>query len=183
MRATPRHRLALAAGIVTLSLALAACGEDGAAGQGSSTQTIKVYSLTLRGDEQPIHVVAKGLISGIGTVATDRETGGRRAHQVTLRFDRGTVRLALRLTPEGEGWRRPTRRTCTAKRFGRGTFRIAGGTGAYEGANGKGKFSESGIAIAQRTRSGECLGERTPLANVIFYVKMRMTGDATLPAS
>lgn len=183
MRSRGGHRVALAAGLVTLSLAVVSCGEDGAAGQGSSTQAIKLYSLTLRGDEQPAHVVARGPINGIGTVAADRETGGGRVHQVTLRFDRGTVRLDLRLTREGEGWETPNRRTCTAKRFGRGTFTITGGTGAYEGATGNGKFMEGGIAIAQRTRSGNCLGERTPLANVVFYVRISMTGDATVPSS
>ena len=182
MRSRARQ-FALAAGLVTLSLAAAACGEDGAAGQGSSAQAIKVYSLTLRGEEQPVHVVARGAISGIGTLAADRETGGGRLHQVTLRFDGGTVRLTLRLTREGEGWRTPNRRTCTAKRFGRGTFTITGGTGAYEGASGEGTFKEGGIAIAQRTRSGKCLGERTPLANVVFYVRISMAGEATVPAS
>jgi hypothetical protein len=183
MRSTSRCRLALTAGLATLSLAVAACGDDGAAGQGSSGQVIKAYSLTLRGEEQPRHVVARGPINGIGTVAADRETGGGRVHEVTLRFDRGTVGLALRPTPEGEGWRRPNGRTCTAARFGRGTFTITRGTGAYEGASGEGSFKEGGIAIAQRTRSGKCLGERTPLANVVFYVKIRMTGEATVPAS
>ena len=183
MRSMARHRFALAAGVVTLSLAVAACAEDGAAGQASSTQAIKLYSLTLRGEEQPVHVVARGPINGIGTVAADRETGGGRVHQVTLRFDRGTVRLELRLTREGEGWRSVNRRTCRAKRFGRGRFLITGGTGAYEGATGNGRFTEGGIAIAQRTRSGKCLGERTPPTKVVFYVKIRMVGEATMPSS
>jgi hypothetical protein len=183
MRSRARHRFAVAAGLVTLSLTAAASGEAGAAGQGSSTQAIKVYSLTLRGEERPVHVVARGPINGIGTLAADRETGDGRAHQVTLRFDRGTVRLTLRLTREGEGWRTPNRRACTARRFGRGTFTITGGTGAYEGASGEGTFKQGGIAIAQRTRSGKCLGDRTPLSNVVFYVRLSMAGDATVPAS
>lgn len=183
MRSRTSRRLALAAGLATLSLAVAACGEDGAAGQESSSQAIKLYSLTLRGKEQPVQVVARGPIGGIGTVAADRETESGRVHHVTLRFDEGTVRLELRLTRAGEGWRPVNRRTCTAKRFGRGTFTITGGSGAYERATGQGKFTEGGIAIAQRTRTGKCLGDRTPLANVIFYVKIRMTGNATVPTS
>jgi len=176
------HRLVLAAALATLSLGVAVWGEDGAAGQAPSSQVIKVYSLTLRGEEQPVHVAARGPISGIGTVASDRETRSGRVHQVTLRFDRGTVGLTLRLTPEGEGWRSVNRRSCTAKRFGRGTFTITGGTGAYEGATGEGKFTEGGIVIAQRTTSGECLGERTPPADVVFYVKIRMVGEARMPS-
>lgn len=183
MRSRSRHGLVFAAAVATLSLTVAASGEDGAAGQASSSQVINVDALTLRGKEKPVHVVASGPISGIGTLASDREIQSGRVHQVTLRFDRGTVGLTLRLTPEGEGWRSVNRRTCTAKRFGRGTFTISGGTGTYEGATGKGKFTEGGIAIAQRTRTGKCLGERTPPTKVVFYVKIRMVGEVTMPSS
>lgn len=182
MRSRKGRGVALAAAFATLSLVVAAAGEDGAAGQASSSQVIKLHSLTLGGKEQPVHVVARGPISGIGTLAHDRETRSGRAHEVTLRLGRGTVGLSLRLTREGEGWRRVNRRTCAAKRFGRGTFTITGGTGAYEGAAGKGTFTQGGIAIAQRTRTGRCRAERTPLSKVVFHVKIRMAGDATLPS-
>lgn len=182
MRSGARHSVALAAGLTTLSLAVAALGEDGATGQASSGQVIEVHSLTLRGKERPVHVVARGPISGIGTVAA-QEAKSDRVHQIMLRLDGGTVRLTLRLTREGEGWRTVNRRTCSARRFGRGRFTITGGTGPYEGASGTGEFTEGGIAIAQRTRSGRCLGAKTPLADVVFYVKIRMAGDATVRAS
>jgi hypothetical protein len=185
MGRNPRHGLALAAVLAALLLGVAAYGDDESSGQTSSRQVIKVYSLTLRGKEQPVHVVATGRISGTGTLTqqTDRESRSGDVHHVTLRFDRGIVRVALRLTPQGEGWSRVNRRTCTAKRFGRGTFIIDGGTGAYDGAAGQGRFEQGGIAIAQRTSSGKCLGERTPPTRVVFYVKLRMAGEAVLPSS
>lgn len=45
-----------------------------------------------------------------------------------------------------------------------------------------GKVRAGGIAIAQRTSSGTCLGERTPPTRVVFYVKLRMAGEAVLPS-
>lgn len=99
--------------------------------------------------EEPAHVVATGPISGTGalTQQTDGESRSGDVHHVTLRFDRGTVRLALRLTPRGEGWTRVNCRTCTAKRFGRGTLTITGRTGAYKGAAGQGRF-EQGASLS-----------------------------------
>jgi hypothetical protein len=163
---------------VVAAVALAATLPTGSSGQTSSTQEINAYSLTLRDKDQPVHVVASGPISGVGTLT---QTDGENVHYVTLHFDQGSVSLEARAT--AEGWKSVDPRTCTARRVGRGTFTITGGTGAYEGATGEGTFTQGGIAIAQRTRSGKCLGEKTPPNDVVLYIKIKMVGEATVSTS
>jgi hypothetical protein len=140
-------------------------------------QTIAAWFLTVGASNKPVHVVAKGPISGIGTeTQTEKQVGKRQVNVATLHFDRGTVRF---VAPERFDWKVDMKH-CMAHANGGGTFTITGGTGAYAGATGKGTFTSIGTAFAQRTPTGACLGSKTPPAQTVFYVKVTLTGTASL---
>lgn len=142
-------------------------------------QRFTLSFLTVGGTDEPVYVSARGPISGVGTVTqTERETPEGQVNYVTLRLQDGTVRLVAR---ERYGVRL-NRRACTGTPWGDGTFEITGGTRAYRGASGQGTLSVGGLVMAQRTATGRCLGERTPRARTVFFVKVTMTGRVTVPA-
>lgn len=162
--------------VAATALAVAA---SGSAATASSTQTITATFLTIGGADEPTHVVARGPISGIGEATqTEKATpSGGQMNYVTLHFDRGTVRMVA--AEPRFGWKLDAR-TCTGSAYGNGTFKILGGTGSYRGASGKGTFTTSGTAVAQRTPSGKCLGPKTPPRSAVFFVRIAMKGTATL---
>jgi hypothetical protein len=140
-------------------------------------QRIEAWFLTVGTSDKPVHVVAKGPINGIGTeTQTEKHVGKRQVNYATLHFDRGTVRF---VAPERFDWKLDSKH-CLAHANGGGTFTITGGTGAYAHATGKGTFTSIGTAFAQRTPTGTCLGSKTPPAQMIFYVKVTLTGTAAL---
>jgi hypothetical protein len=167
-----------AAFAATVAVAAATAPAGGSEAK-SGSQQIMLSSLNIRGNEQTVYVTATGPIRGVGTeTQTEKESTNGQIKYVTLHFDTGTVRL---VAPEKFEWR-PDLRTCTARPVGGGTFRITGGTGAYRGATGKGTFTDGGIAIAQRTGTGKCLGDKTPAAGVVLYVTANMVGSVAIPA-
>ena len=172
-----------AAALTAAVAAGAATGATSIGGASAATplpQQLTLSFLTIGGKDEPVHVSARGPISGVGTeTQTQRETPEGQVNYVTLHFKDGTVSLVAR---EKYGVRL-NRRACTGTPTGDGTFTITGGTGAYQGASGKGTLTVGGLVMAQRTKTGRCLGERTPRSNTVFYVKVKLTGTATLPSS
>jgi hypothetical protein len=81
--------------------------------------------------------------------------------------------------PERFDWK-PDRARCLAHANGGGTFTITGGTGAFAGARGKGTFTAVGTAFAQRSRTGACRGLHTPVEQMVFMVKVTLTGTAAV---
>jgi hypothetical protein len=63
---------------------------------------------------------------------------------------------------------------------GGGTYTFTGGTGIYAGITGKGTFTTVGTAFAQRSPTGACRGAKTPVSQMVFYVKLTLTGTAAL---
>jgi hypothetical protein len=138
-------------------------------------QRITIYTANVRGKDAPVAVEATGPISGVASATqTAKNMRGRSVNYVTLRFADGTVRF---VAPERSGWK-IDRESCTAKAFGAGTFRITGGTGAYRGARGSGTFSNHGVAVGARDKSGACLADKAP--PVVNYVTVRLTGKAAI---
>lgn len=139
-------------------------------------QRFTIYTANVRGKDAPVAVEATGPISGVGsaTQAAKSMPGGRSVNYVTLRFADGTVRF---VAPERSGWK-IDRGSCAATAFGTGTFRITGGTGAYRGARGSGTFSNHGVAVGARDKSGACLADKAP--PVVNYVTVTLTGKAAL---
>jgi hypothetical protein len=167
-----------AAALVAAAAVAAATAPAGGSQAKPLRQRITLSSLNIRGKEQTVYVRATGPISGVGTeTQTEKETPDGQINYVTLHFDNGSVRL---VAPAQFEWK-PNPLTCTARPVGGGTFTITGGSGTYRGATGKGTFTYGGTAIAQRTRTGRCLGDKTPPSGVVLYVTAKMVGNVTVP--
>jgi hypothetical protein len=148
-----------------------------ASAAGPAPQTIDAWFLTIGKSDKPVHVVAKGPIHGIGfETQTEKQVGKKQVNYTTLHFDRGSVRL---VAPERFDWKMDQKQ-CLGHANGGGTYTIVGGTGAYAGATGKGTFKTVGIAFAQRSPTGACRGLKTPISEMVFYVKLTATGTAAL---
>jgi hypothetical protein len=165
--------------LAALAAAVAAAPASAAAQriEAPAPQRIEAWFFTVGKTDKPVHVVAKGPISGIGTATqTEKRVGKRQVNYATLHFDRGTVTFTA---PERFDWK-PDRAQCLAHANGGGTFTITGGTGAFTGASGKGTFTAVGTAFAQRSRTGACRGLHTPIEQMIFVVKVTLTGTAAV---
>jgi hypothetical protein len=137
-------------------------------------QRFTLFSANVRGKDVQVAVEADGPISGIASeTQTDKDTPGGQINYVTLRFANGTVKLAA---PETFNWK-INGRACTAIASGSGTFRITGGTGAYNRAHGKGTLTTHGIAVGARDSKGACLRKAQPTVN---YVTTSLVGTAGL---
>ena len=166
-----RTKLLLLIGVVSVLCA------GSASAAAPAPQKIEAWFLTVGRSDKPVHVVAKGPVHGVGfATQIEKHVGKKDVNYVTLHFDRGTVRLtaAERLT-----WKIDVKR-CVGHADGGGTYTITGGTGAYVGATGKGTFTTVGTAFAQRSATGECRGEKTPISQMVFDVKLTLTGTAAL---
>ncbi|MCA1695437.1 MAG: hypothetical protein LC749_12280, partial [Actinobacteria bacterium] len=64
--------------------------------------------------------------------------------------------------------------SCTARLFGSGPFKVAGGTGAYAGARGSGTFSANGVVVFSRTPSG-CSAEPRSFVAVVTATTKSLT--------
>jgi hypothetical protein len=104
---------------------------------------------------------------------TEKEQNGAQINYVVLHFERGTVRMTA---VEPRFGLRPDARSCTGRAYGDGTWTITGGTGPYAGLTGKGTFSTGGNVFAQRSGAGACRGEKTPLKETVFYVRIAFRG-------
>jgi hypothetical protein len=166
-----------AAAAVTLALTAAALLIVPTVSRASRAQPLPqrftLSATTIRGVDKPIHVVAAGPISGIGTLAAPKHAS--RHERLTIHFAKGSVSL---LVAETFFAAHPNFRTCSAKMVGRGTFKITGGSGSFHGATGKGTFNRHSTMIGERSPSGACAGKNTPPKAV--YTTSALVGKATL---
>jgi hypothetical protein len=140
-------------------------------------QKIEAWFLTVGTSDKPVHVVANGPIQGVGfETQTEKQVGKKQVNYATLHFDNGTVRLTA---PERFDWKMDVKH-CMAHANGGGTYTLTGGTGIYAGITGKGTFTTVGTAFAQRSPTGACRGAKTPVSQMVFYVKLTLTGTAAL---
>jgi len=176
MRITRTRIAAAVLAAVAASAGLGTAAASASADAKLLPQRFTLYTANVRGTDAPVAVQANGPISGVGTVTqiARSASGGREVNLVTLRFATGTVRL---VAPERSGWKIDAR-SCAAKAFGAGTFRITGGTGAYRGARGSGSFTNHGVALGARSADGACLADKAP--PVVNYVVVTLSGKAAL---
>jgi hypothetical protein len=165
------------AALLVLTAAVSLLCAATASAAGPAPQTIDAWFLTVGKSDKPVHVVAKGPINGIGfATQTEKQVGKKQMNYAMLHFDRGTVRL---VAPERFDWKMDQKH-CLGHANGGGTYTIVGGTGLYAGATGRGTFTTVGTAFAQRSPTGACRGLKTPISQMVFYVKLTLTGTAAL---
>ncbi len=125
------------------------------------------FTIICNGSEgAPCQVVASGVINGKGK---DVETG---PHSDTFIFPGGKL---FSTHTDNEGAHRFNEQSCTGTVKISGTFQITGGTGAYKGASGSGRYRGVVHFRAQRTANG--CDEKHGTA----VVTIRATGTASLP--
>jgi hypothetical protein len=168
-----RYRTLVLAGALLAFLA----GSVHAAPTAARPQTFDASFLTIGGVDEPTLVVAHGPIAGAATATqTVKQRNGVQINYAVLHFQQGTVRLTA-VEPRF-GFALNAKR-CTGQAYGNGTWTITGGTGTYASLSGKGTFSTGGTAMSQRSTTGECLGQKTPPKDTVFYVRIAFRGTVT----
>lgn len=178
-RRRPARGLALAAACTALAAmpvaAATAPASQAAAASGPPNQVFSTISLTAHGTERPMTVVGSGAITAEGR--TSERSLGHDLLRLTLRFPTGTLVLRTR---ENLTWK-PDFAACLATGRGGASWRVVGGTGAYAGATGSGRYVNHGTLLGSRDSGGACLGTTAPPVYVI--VTADFTGRVVLPAS
>jgi hypothetical protein len=171
------QRLACATALLAASLTFAIAASAGTAHTSAAAQrfTFSEADTSIGSGHKPVvvRVTAVGPISGRGTGVIRTIPAGGRVDHVTLRLPRGSVYV---VATDSFAAVHPDLRACKASLVGRGTFRIAGGSGAFHGATGKGTYRRRGTLVGARGADGACLGQKAkPKAS---YVTISMTGTA-----
>lgn len=176
MHRNPLIRGALVATAV-LGLTVAAAGSASAQPPASRTERLVLNFQTIGGIDRTTHVTATGPISGSGyETQTEIETPTGEIVEFTLHFADGTV-----TAQSVEDYHfMPNYRSCTAQATGTGTWNIVSGTGAFEGAQGGGTFSDSGHFVGNRDAHGVCDTEVEPALAVFL---LQATGTVSLGAA
>lgn len=136
---------AVSAGLVLLSLAVTASAAT------TRSQTFSVYAAGPPDTTRT--VVASGPITGIGSVVVGQDVAGPKGTRIantTWVFDDGSVFVTLTYTFRSSF----DSRSCVARSYLRGTWRITGATGQYAGATGSGTFSGPNDGYYTPTASG-----------------------------
>ena len=94
-------------------------------------------------------VIATGVFTDAGTILIN----GPGKHTATMRLSHGTIKAKARFTKAPRVDVNPT--TCFVTESSAGTLKLLGGTGAYKGTTGSGKFTQSTIEIVP-TLNGKC---------------------------
>jgi hypothetical protein len=166
----------LAVGVAIGATTLTTVGlANGATGPRPRSERITLFTANSHGRDLPVAVQATGPIDGLGTeTQTESPTPTGQINHVTLHLPGGAVRLTA---PERFTWE-PNLRACAAQARGGGTFTITGGTGKYVNATGRGRFTDRGVLLGARDRTGNCLGQKAqPRA---IYVDVTLTGTASI---
>jgi len=69
-------------------------------------------------------------------------------------------------------------KTCFVEFIDKGTYKLSGGTGKYEGISGHGTFIVTAIGIAPKTKAGTCNQNANPVA---FQQIISASGPVSLP--
>lgn len=163
--------------IAALALIVTATASASAAKTQTFTLTNVDPSVTDSTASVALHVHASGPISGTGSAQLRTIPKGGKTDHIAVRLAKGTVQLVATDTFAAV---HPNYAKCRANLVGRGVFTIAGGTGAYKGASGKGTYSRSGVMVGARSAAGACLQNRAPRAT---YVTLKLTGTSSLPGA
>jgi hypothetical protein len=94
-------------------------------------------------------VIATGVFTDAGTILIN----GPGKHPATMRLSHGTIKARARFTKAPRVDVNP--KTCFVTESSAGTLKLLGGTGAYKGITGSGKFTQATIEIVP-TLHGKC---------------------------
>jgi hypothetical protein len=158
-----RNRLLSAAGAATAAGIIAAGGVTAASAASpgtarASTASFQIMQATIPGTAT---VIARGAFtaSGVASKTLDK-----------IVFPHGTFKLRA---SAGTGPSRFDEKTCLGTEDKRGTYRIFGGTGAYKGIIGHGRYHLNTLFVAARDANGKCSHSKEPAG---FQLVVRASG-------
>ena len=157
---------AVAAAVGSSALAVASTGS--AQHQAASTEHFQLMSTSPTSSNVP--VVAYG--SAFTASGTDHEG---KSNTDTLQFANGTFKLTHKMTG---GTQHINPATCLFTFTGTATYKLSGGTGAYQGISGSGSAKLSLLGITARNSKGKCSPSLAPVAQQEL---IQASGPATLP--
>lgn len=157
--------------IAVLTIPLGVAVVAGPAGAAPRDQTAPnehvTITFSISSPQSPGTVVATGPIVGSGTATATKGRHIGRVHLAveTLTFGSNTVKVrAIRV----RGTREVDASTCTATENGKGAFLLAGGTGAYAHATGRGTFTvTSTIVGAHDSSSAQGCSFKSPTGTTV----------------
>ena len=158
-----RNRLLAAAGAATATGAIVVCGVTAASAASpssmrTSTESFQIMQATIPGEAT---VIAHGAFTATGVA---NKTLNK------ILFADGTFKL--RHSP-GEGPSLFNAKTCLGSVHQHGTYKIFGGTGAYQGISGHGRYHLDNLFVAARNANGTCSHSKEPVA---FQLVIRASG-------
>jgi hypothetical protein len=158
-----RNRLLSAAGAATAAGVIAAGGVTAASAAGpgtmrASTESFQIMQATIPGTAT---VIAHGAFTASGAASKTLDK---------IVFPHGT--FTLRASP-GTGPSQFDAKTCLGTEDKHGTYRIFGGTGAYKGINGHGRYHLNTLFVAAPDAKGKCSHSKEPVG---FQLVIRASG-------
>ena len=162
-------------GAIAALLLISVPGTTSASAQ-TASQRIFGYAQGVFGADQPTAslVAASGVVNAVGTdqFAPSQPGDPANVDRDTFIFPDGTLSSEVtkqvdEVTPTGP---------CTVALTMAGTFQITGGTGAYQGAQGAGTFSQHGIGVGAPLPGGGCSHDQGT-----YYIWGTDRGTLTLP--
>ncbi len=164
-----------AAGALT-TLLLATVGLGGAAGaQPLNNERILVIFTVA---DAPGRVIAVGPVTGTGvTELLNHDDGpdGTFTDVYSLKLSSGSIVFTQTGTEDFPF----DAASCSATASGQGTFTLSGGSGAFAGVTGSGRFTQRGKIIGSRSSTGACLGPDSGAAPAALVVIEDAVGTAT----
>ena len=155
---------------LTATAAAAAVGGAGlavASTHSATTGTEHFQMMTTSGNSSTDSVIASGAFTAPGVDHEGRSTA-------TFSFSNGTVTVKH---SRGKGTQSFNPKTCLLTVNMHGTYNLTGGTGAYAGITGSGKYQLSILGIAARS-GGKCSMNKPPVA---FHQVINASGPVSLP--
>jgi hypothetical protein len=160
---TRRNRLLAATGAAAATGAIVVCGVTAASAASpgitrTSTESVQIMQTTIPGKAT---VIAHGAFTANGVANNTLDK---------IVFSNGTFKL--RHSP-GEGSSRFDAKTCLGSVHQHGTYKISGGTGAYAGISGHGRYHLDNLFVAARNANGTCSHSKEPVG---FQLVIRASG-------
>jgi len=147
---------------------LSGTGIAAATAHSAATGTEHFQMMTTSPTGSNAGIIASGVFTAPGV---DHEGKGNTA---TFVFSNGTVSLKH---SAGTGQQSFNPKTCLLTVNEHGTYKLTGGTGAYKGITGNGKYKLSILAIGP-SKGGKCSKTGAPVA---FHQLINASGPVTLP--
>ncbi|MDQ6949577.1 MAG: hypothetical protein M3256_25845 [Actinomycetota bacterium] len=165
-----------AGAFATLLLAIVGLGGSAGAQPVNNERILIIFTVA----DAPGRVIAVGPVSGTGVtklLSHDEGPNGSFTDVYSLKLGSGSIVFTQTGTEDFPF----DAASCSATASGQGTFTLGGGTGAFSGVTGSGRFSQRGKIIGSRSSSGACLGPDSGAAPAALVVIEDAAGTATRP--